>query len=348
MLVTSLTTAAAFFANISSSITLVKCFGLYAGTSIIANYVLMITLFSVVMILHDKYFARCMHLCCPVIFKEIPPLQYTRSSDYELPVSKVIKFLSNITDVFFNKYLPKALYKLRFFWIVLFAALGIGMAVVTFWKPGLSLPTSKNLQMFTSSNSLEQFDLKHKNEFFFTEDNDSSLTIYVVFGIKAVDNGYYFNPDDNGYLEYSNSRIEIENEQEWLLNVCQSVKNESFYVSSTTCQFIESFFTSLQSTCTENNTQCCEQTIPVTPPNYFLFCFYQSLDQNYEGAFDTYHSVFDRSHNLSVFMIPISTNYRWSNDNKYADGIYKNLNYWLKNYSMNIKEPSMQGAWWID
>ena len=86
------------------------------------------------------------------------------------------------------------------------------MAVVTFWKPGLSLPTSKNLQMFTSSNSLEQFDLKHKNEFFFTEDNDSSLTIYVVFGIKAVDNGYYFNPDDNGYLEYITSRIEIENE----------------------------------------------------------------------------------------------------------------------------------------
>ena len=143
MLVTSLTTAAAFFANISSCITSVKCFGLYAGTYIIINYLLMITLFPVVMILHDKYFTRCMHLCCPVIFKETPPLEYTRSSDYELPVSKVMKFLSNITDVFFNNHLPKALCKLRFFWIVLLTTLGIVMAVVTFWKPGLSLPTSK-------------------------------------------------------------------------------------------------------------------------------------------------------------------------------------------------------------
>ena len=342
ILVTSLTTATAFFANISSSITTIKCFGLYAGMSIIVNYLLIITLFPVAVILHDKYFARCMDLCCPDIFKETPPMEYPRSSGYKLPVSKVMKFLSNITDVFFSKHLPKALYKLRFFWTVLFTALGVGMAVVTFWKPGLSLPTSRDLQMFTSSNSLEQFNLKYKNEFSFTEDNDPTLTIYVVFGIKAVDNGYYFNPDDNGHLEYSTSRIKIENEQEWLLNFCQNVKNESFYVSSTTCQFIESLFTSLQSTCIENNTQCCEQTIPMAPANYFLHCFHQSLDQNYKS------SVFDRSHNLRVFMIPISTNYRRSSDSKYTDGMYKNLNAWLKNYSETIREPSMKGVWWIN
>ena len=47
-------------------------------------------------------------------------------------------------------------------------------------------------------------------------------------------------------------------------------------------------------------------------------------------------------------MIPISTNYRRSSDSKYTDGMYKNLNAWLKNYSETITEPSMKGVWWIN
>jgi protein dispatched 1 len=43
MLVTSLTTAAAFYASYASSITAVRCFGIFAGTAVMANYLLMIT-----------------------------------------------------------------------------------------------------------------------------------------------------------------------------------------------------------------------------------------------------------------------------------------------------------------
>ena len=348
MLVTSLTTAAAFYANISSSITSVKCFGLYAGTSIIVNYLLMITLFPVVIILHDKYFARCMYSCCPGTCKDRSQLEDYEPGGYETPLRKMMKFVSNVTDVFFNKHLPKVLFKLRFFWIVLFTALGIGMAVVTFGQPGLSLPTSKDFQMFTSSSSLEQYDLKYKNQFFFPGNSDSSLTIYVVLGIKSVDNGYHFNPDDNGHLEYSTERIKIENEQEWLLNFCQSVKNESFYVSSTTCDLFEFFFTSLQSDCSGGNTQCCNKTIPMVPAKDFLLCLYESVDRHVFTKFYTNHPVFDSLNNLRVFIIEIKTNYRLSTENKYTDEMYENLNKWLNNHSKTLREPSMRGIWWIN
>lgn len=43
MFVTSLTTASAFFAGVSSTITPIRLFGIFAGTSILTNYVLMIT-----------------------------------------------------------------------------------------------------------------------------------------------------------------------------------------------------------------------------------------------------------------------------------------------------------------
>ena len=136
MLVTSLTTASAFYANISSSITSVKCFGLYAGTSIIVNYLLMITLFPTVVILHDKYFARCMHSCCPTACKTRPLLDGVQSSGSKSFVTKGMSILTHYTDNFFKIYLPNVLFKLRYLWIVLFTALGIGMAVVTFGKPG--------------------------------------------------------------------------------------------------------------------------------------------------------------------------------------------------------------------
>ncbi|KAL9981001.1 hypothetical protein ACROYT_G009653, partial [Oculina patagonica] len=55
MLVTSLTTASAFFAGVSSTITPIRLFGIFAGTSILTNYLLMITYFPACVALHEKW-----------------------------------------------------------------------------------------------------------------------------------------------------------------------------------------------------------------------------------------------------------------------------------------------------
>ena len=55
MFVTSFTTAAAFLANLSSEITSIRCFGLYAGTAILCKFVLMVTWFPAAVVINDKW-----------------------------------------------------------------------------------------------------------------------------------------------------------------------------------------------------------------------------------------------------------------------------------------------------
>lgn len=58
--VTSSTTAMAFFASYFTSITAVRCFGLYAGTLILVNYVLMISWLPVNVVIAENFkFSIC-------------------------------------------------------------------------------------------------------------------------------------------------------------------------------------------------------------------------------------------------------------------------------------------------
>ena len=343
MFVTSLTTASAFYANISSSITSVKCFGLYAGTSIIVNYLLMVTLFPVVVILHDKYFARCMHACFPGTCKTRPIIEIEQENIRKLRVMNLMTRVSSYTDQFFSIYLPKVLFKLRYLWIILFLALGIGGAVVTFGKPGLKLPTSQDFQMFTSSNSLEQYASKYKSEFFFNHKGDSARLIYINFGVESEDNGNYFNPDDFGTLKFTSEPVKIENEQLWLLNFCESIKNESFYVKSDTCRLFELFFLQLQSPCVGDNSDCCNQTIPVKPEKNFLKCLYKALGR----STNTDAILFDKNYDMRVLSLTVTTNYTATQENSYNERVYNELNKWLDKQKATLTDSSMTGSWWF-
>lgn len=54
MLITSLTDAGAFYANLFSNITVVRIFGLFMGTLVVVNFLLVITYFPAVVVLHHK------------------------------------------------------------------------------------------------------------------------------------------------------------------------------------------------------------------------------------------------------------------------------------------------------
>jgi predicted RND superfamily exporter protein len=55
MLVTSLTTSFAFFASAVSNITSLKCFGIYTGLVVLADFVLMITYLPCVVMINHLY-----------------------------------------------------------------------------------------------------------------------------------------------------------------------------------------------------------------------------------------------------------------------------------------------------
>ena len=213
MLVTSLTTASAFFAGASSSITAVRLFGLFAGTSILTNYLLMITYFPAVVALHEKWVLKHKdgHSSLEVVPDESYDLDEVQSpktgaaiaqnmsernimkSVVNSPVNQnegsicflqVIDFpcslLISATSFFktagskvFEDWLPKAVIKLRYVWIALLACLTVGFLCVNFVKPGLQLPNTSDFQVFSSSHPLENYYLNYKSYFRFTSSQQS-------------------------------------------------------------------------------------------------------------------------------------------------------------------------------
>ena len=213
MLVTSLTTASAFFAGVSSSITGIRLFGLFAGTSILTNYLLMITYFPAVVALHEKWVLKYKdgHSSLEVVPDESCDLDEVQSPKTGAPIAQnmsernimksvvnspvkqnegsicflqVIDFpcslLISATSFFktagskvFEDWLPKAVIKLRYVWIALLACLTVGFLCVNFVKPGLQLPNTSDFQVFSSSHPLENYYLNYKSYFRFTSSQQS-------------------------------------------------------------------------------------------------------------------------------------------------------------------------------
>ena len=213
MLVTSLTTASAFFAGVSSSITAVRLFGLFAGTSILTNYLLMITYFPAVVALHEKWVLKHKdgHSSLEVVPDESCDLDEVQSPKtgaaiaqnmsernimksvvnspvnqnegsicflqvIDFPCSLLISstsFSKTVGSKVFEDWLPKAVIKLRYVWITLLVCLTVGFLCVNFVKPGLQLPNTSDFQVFSSSHPLENYYLNYKSYFRFTSSQQS-------------------------------------------------------------------------------------------------------------------------------------------------------------------------------
>ncbi|XP_022785842.1 protein dispatched homolog 1-like isoform X2 [Stylophora pistillata] len=239
MLVTSLTTASAFFAGVSSSITAIRLFGLFAGTSILTNYLLMITYFPAVVALHEKWVLKYTdghsslevvptesNDCGKIDWTEIAPVAQDMSENtttkleensrvkeeerhfcflqvIDFPCSSLISatnFFKTASLKVFEDYLPRAVIKLRYIWIALLVCLTAGFLCVNFVEPRLRPPDSKDFQMFASSHPLERYFLKYKSYFRF-EQKTRGMSVEMLWGIKPEDNGNHLNPDDKGTLQ---------------------------------------------------------------------------------------------------------------------------------------------------
>lgn len=296
MLVTSLTTASAFYANVSSVVTSVKCFGLFSGTAIIVNYLLMVTFFPAIIVIHEKYLAPCMHRMCPANCKN-PQQPKSQQKMNRLQVT-----LDHISDQIFNKWLRFGVLKLRFFWIIILMLIGIGGCVVTFGKPGLNPPSTGEFQMFTSDSSIEQYDLTYKKRFASGSGTGSgNRRLYFFFGLKPVDNGYKFDPDNRGTIELHDYPLDIANVQTWLRNFCKNLVNAPFVVESDSCTNLDTLFGKLTGECEPSQTACCNMTLPIQSDE-FMRCFLMNVEGDRVGktGFELTKPIFDERGDLKV------------------------------------------------
>ncbi|XP_004375964.1 protein dispatched homolog 1 isoform X1 [Trichechus manatus latirostris] len=249
MFVTSFTTAAAFYANYVSNITAIRCFGVYAGTAILVNYVLMVTWLPAVVVLHERYLLH-MFSC----FKKPQQQIYDKKSCWTVACQKchkVVFAISEASRIFFEKVLPCIVIKFRYLWLVWFLAFTVGGAYIVCINPKMKLPSLElsEFQVFRSSHPFERYDAEYKKLFMFERvhhGEDLHMPITVIWGVSPEDNGNPLNPKSKGKLTLDSSfNIASPASQAWILHFCQKLRNQTFFYQTdeqdfTSC-FIETF-----------------------------------------------------------------------------------------------------------
>lgn len=288
MFVTSFTTAAAFYANYVSNITAIRCFGVYAGTAILVNYILMVTWLPAVVVLHERYL--------PNILPCSKPPHQERSYSSRMfwtslcqRANKCLFTVSEASRIFFEKVLPCIVIKLRYMWLFWFLAITVGGAYVVCVNPKMKLPSLElaEFQVFRSSHPFERYDAEYKKLFMFERvhhGEDLHMPITIIWGVTPVDNGDPLNPKNKGKLLLDSSfNIASPASQLWILNFCQKLRNQSFVFQSeeqdfTSC-FIETFKQWMDNQdCEEASVYpCCSQSTFPYRQDVFELCIKRAI-----------------------------------------------------------------------
>ena len=348
MFVTSFTTASAFFASLTSEITSIRLFGLYSGIAILCTLLLMVTWFPAAVIIDQTLLSR--YSSCATKLKNV---LFKSSNGSQKILARLIKFHQS----FFNDFLPALVIKLRYFWVAFFFILAAGGIVVATYWPGLQLPSSKDFQMFHESHVLEKYSLRLKKNFHFeTSMVESRFPINLIWGIKAMDNGDQFNPDDPGFLTWDEGfDMTTSQAQIWILKLINHLKKQPFFAKdqkqlSEKC-FIEEFFTRMRMNCTEENKPCCrDSSFPYTS-SVFSKCLLQMQCDSISEFQHSSHSItdgaplFDANGTLRAISLKFESAvpFSWSYDP--ADHFWKQTENWAT--SEFVEAPESANGWFI-
>lgn len=365
MFVTSFTTSTAFFATSISTIVSIKCFGVYAGTSVLVNYVLMITWLPAVVVISDKY---------------IDPL-WERVTKERFSSLEKIRIVWNVCleklSLLYTFVIPWIVSRVHIFLILSFVGLSIGMSVVVFHSPSLQLPTTSEFQLFLSSDILSTYDFKLAQHFDFQRSSagDSTLSIAFAFGPIPKDHGSSFAPaGDNptGPVSFHQSPMVISEEgQLWLIKFCSDVRNATFYQQGNENCFISAMEVWLQQlketgNCDDykatiqryaqsyqlDNIQaiCCDVILPTNATTFDTCLLHWSVSTHiypYDASWYGPRFQIDTSAKqiqLIAILAAVQSNRFYSNSYADMNSFYETVQNWLDSISKSAP-PELQGGW---
>ncbi|KAM4690902.1 protein dispatched homolog 2 [Rhinophrynus dorsalis] len=358
MMASCFTTGAAFYASYLSSITSVRCFAVYMGTSVLVNMAFMITWLPASMVLYESYIAvNCSYKSEDYwnnsTHKRFFLTLYQRFRSVQSTLSETSKLL-------FEKLLPCGVIKFRYIWICWFAALAAGGAYIACISPKLKLPSSEmsSVQVFRLSHPFERYDAEYCHQFMFERlehGEGQHMPITLIWGIVPVDNGDHLNPKANGTL-VTDATFTIRNadDQKWLLELCQKVRNQSFYYSDQDKKpnicFMEDFHRWMESRqCSqsdENLNLCCNHFSFPYKSDLLLHCIKMMVREQGGNGPEAYDigPRFDEEGNLAALVLEFQTVYHYSFNYSKTKKFYNMLNQWLVNEIKNAP-PGLQNGW---
>lgn len=367
MLVTSLTTAVAFFASIVSNVTAINCFSLFSGMTVIANFFLMVTWLPASVVVSEHCHITLLSPANFMVRKIYRPLRI---------------FVGKIANDF-GKLLSRIAIELRWIWLFILGTTALGAGLVVFRYPGLQLPDSPDFQLFDSSHMFEKYDLVFSQRFWFEKigmgDGGEVLPLRFVWGVKPIDNGNYLDPGSLGTLEWDDSfDVSSQKAQLWLLQFCRGLRAQPFYRSTLgpmlpNC-FIESFKTFMNRRCLDpidpriDRTPCCKSSSFPYPPEVLEQCVAEANFQLYRtppqfrgGDISTAaglkflkEEIRPSSTNetglprpkIKALIIEYDSTYTYSLSFSEMDNFYRQVENWMKEQLQNAPN-GMRGGWFI-
>ncbi|XP_068433710.1 protein dispatched homolog 1 [Clinocottus analis] len=363
MFVTSFTTAAAFYANYVSNITAIRCFGVYAGTAILVNYILMVTWLPAVVVLHERYL--------PSVFPcTKPPPQQSAGCCTRVfwaglcqKANKCLFTVSEASRIFFEKVLPCVVIKLRYLWLFWFLAITVAGAYVVCVNPKMKLPSLElaEFQVFRSSHPFERYDAEYKKLFMFERvhhGEDLHMPITIIWGVMPVDNGDPLNPKNKGKLMLDSSfNIASPASQLWILNFCQKLRNQSFIFQSeeqdfTSC-FIETFKQWMENQdCEEASVYpCCSQSTFPYKQEVFELCIKRAIMEldrstNYHLDSKTPGPRFDINDTIRAIVLEFKSTYLFTLAYEKMYQFYLEVDEWIAE-ELRYAPAGLNHGWFI-
>ncbi|ELT92141.1 hypothetical protein CAPTEDRAFT_215001 [Capitella teleta] len=286
VLITSLTTAAAFATNFASKIVVIRCFGIFGMSCILVNFVLMMTWIPAFVVCRELFD----HNCC---FKK-------RRSESTL--TKITKRIAQLSDQMFHNILPMLTTKAFFVWLVVCIGMGIGGLVLSFVNPRLKMPTSvSEMQFFPPGNILEKYKEIGPQFLHGVVDATTPIRITFIFGVSQRDTTDHLDPFSKGKLELVPFSIASTEDRESLQNFCHALKEQTWLSGHSALQcYLDAFYDQVISNCS-GRTGCCEKEDPHSDDT-FKVCF-----ANFTSHLPAFGTPLYKNDKLVAFMFSAST-----------------------------------------
>ncbi|TKR92568.1 hypothetical protein L596_007196 [Steinernema carpocapsae] len=172
MFLTSFSTAVPFFVNILSNVLVFRSFGLFAGATLVFNYLMLITFLPAFLVFQRRHIRPFTDRLCS--------LQIDCSA-----------FSSYVVD----QLLSSVIISGRYVWLTSLLIVTLSAGYIT--AKDLSLPRYNPLQLFIDSNPHEWYDNNAEKNFRFVA-NKVALPLHarLVWGMNAVKERSHFDPDE--------------------------------------------------------------------------------------------------------------------------------------------------------
>lgn len=346
-------------------ISLLFFFSLYAGTTLLVHFFIMMWCLPSVMILQKALDKKLSNLgkhceCCfwkSSCYREVFSIPFLHS--------KIALFLQSV----FSKFLPIMVFKIRIFWNILFAiVLSLSVYIIVTHTHNL-LPNSSHFQLLSSNHLFERYHLKFKNMFGFEKNNSplnlSPMPIRVVWGVLPVDNGDYLEPSDKGDLVFDNSfNMSAKSSQTFLLHFCQDLRKQPFFKPTigfhlSDC-FIETFKSWMNRDCFDeilnmSFSPCCSSASFPYEPEVFNKCLPQAVNtiHGFPGLFRTSYDPSSpgvrysaHSNHLKVIIIEFESIFNFTLSYYKMYDFVNVVQSWL-NSRLTSAPPGLKNGWFI-